>query len=320
MQESHTAEFPKRKSRLRLRHLFGGVLLLTAGLVFWGVVLARPSVQNPLWKGRPLSYWLRQNDYAVHADALSALGTNAMPYLLRELQARNPFYARWGGACLPEFTDWDFARSRRYHSALALQLLDTNAAPILLDIALASPMCVAQGELGMECAMVLQRLETPASRRLKDARLNQALRAPEASLRRNACRVFYFGTKPTPDQLEQMVELLGDPDDSVRAAAVRALGVWGQTNSAIEPLLAAALQDRHPGVRRLAAVAIIGRSNAVSLLPALREAYVREPSMPRPTNDVDFLFRGPDVLSPKEQRVGFFQVIRYLDPAARYPH
>lgn len=320
-QASDNSASKQEKPRTRLRFWWGGGLLLALAVgMVWGLSSRfRPFVQNPVWNGRRLSYWMRQ-DIASSRAALHELGSNAMPYLLRELQAKNGLFPRLGAAVGPELTDWDFARQRRYQAALALQYLDTNAVPMLLDTALAAPVCASEGELGLECAMALNRLETPASRRIKDTRLGMALRAPQAALRRNACRIFYFGTKPNEEQLAQIVRLLGDPEDSVRAAAARALGLWGGTNAPVVLSLVGALQDRHPGVRRLAAVAIGSHgSNAADYLPALRDAFVREPSMPQPTNDVDFLFHGSNVLSIQEQRIGFFYAMKQIDPTVRPP-
>jgi hypothetical protein len=294
-------------------------------LVFLALVLTLlfksffPAAKEPVWQGHPLSHWVNSSQYG---PALQALGTNALPFLFQELQAKNSALSRLGESVFRRFIDlnWDGAGVRRYYAAIGLQYLDTNAAPALLDAVLSGPMLDAEGDLVRESAFELNRLYTPASQRIILARLTDALRSPDPVWRRNACMVFWFGTKPTSEHMDQISKLTRDADDTVRAAAMRALARWHNDDAVAIPALLAALKDNHPAVRLLAGMAIGSRgTNAASLVPDLQAAYTHEPSLPRPMNDVDILFKGSNALSVQNLRSWFAQDIKQIDPIAKPP-
>jgi len=86
------------------------------------------------------------------------------------------------------------------------------------------------------------------------ASLDRFLDDPDARVRRGALLAAVFG----PDDLPALLELLGDPEPPVRAAACRALGSTGA--EAVAPLLAERLRSGEP-VEQAAAV------QALALLP-----------------------------------------------------
>jgi hypothetical protein len=297
-----------------------GLLILAIGFGFLATQVAGSAARAPVWQGHTLSFWMRRGG-PQYVAAMNALGTNALPWLLQELQARNSLPSRLGEKLFSRWIDinWDAAGYRRYLAQIALQYLDTNAAPALLDAVFARPMIVGVGELGSEAAFALTRLSTPASERIKEARLNQAVHSPDREHRRSACLVFAMGNKPTADQMVVVSGLAHDTDVRVRAAAMRVL-FWQHNEAAAVPALLAGLQDPHPAVRLLASQAIEQRgTNAASLVPALQAAYAREPSLPRATNEADFLYRGDQTLSSTSLCSAIAWAIRQIDPAATIP-
>ena len=69
------------------------VILASAGLLVVGSLPPR----EPLYQGKPLSYWLQgcigtnpsSRSWRQSTDAVQAIGTNAIPTLLRLLQAQD---------------------------------------------------------------------------------------------------------------------------------------------------------------------------------------------------------------------------------------
>ena len=150
MNEPQVGESVQRKVHVRPgRLILWAALILAAGFGFRATQKAGSAARAPFWQGHALSYWMNHGG-PQYVAAMNALGTNALPWLLQELQARNSLPSRLGEKLLHRWIDinWDAAGNRRYYAAIALQYLDTNAAPALLDAVLARPMVVGVGELG----------------------------------------------------------------------------------------------------------------------------------------------------------------------------
>src|SRR4051812_21119456 len=81
--------------RKRFRIILAIVIAALVGGAVWQVV--RPRQREPVYQGKPLSFWLgapySNRDYRVTTreveEALSQIGTNAIPTLLQSLRAKD---------------------------------------------------------------------------------------------------------------------------------------------------------------------------------------------------------------------------------------
>ena len=121
---------PDRELRLNRSLLW---FLVLATIPFW----KKRAVEVPIYQGRPLTYWAEQHPTNYY-EACRALGTNALPYLLSELEARDPaprvLLQKIASSILPIGEVFTRAGHRKYYAQLGLQQLDTNALPTLLDL------------------------------------------------------------------------------------------------------------------------------------------------------------------------------------------
>ena len=95
--------------------------LAVACLLAWMILSTGSS--EPIYQGRRLGSWLRGHPREYY-PAVLAIGTNALPYLLAELQATDSARSEWGERLLAKASlspFWRTARDRRYHAALGLQ-------------------------------------------------------------------------------------------------------------------------------------------------------------------------------------------------------
>ena len=203
----------------------GGILLFiiaAMGIVVWPRL--GPNPLDPIYEKHRLSYWLNGHPREYH-PAVRALGTNAMPYLLSELQVTDPAWLQWAEKLLG-LVDigplWDTSEMHHYHARLALQILDTNALPALIDVVFDRPMQMADGNLGYEAAKAMSWLASPAAKDAIQQQLSVAMQSPDAAMRRNACLAIAAGNGCTPENAARLAVLTRDDDYDVRAAAMRA--------------------------------------------------------------------------------------------------
>ena len=136
-----------RRSRWQIAVFIAALFLLA-----WVFFLGRSG--EPVYQGRRLGSWLRGHPKEYH-PAVRTLGTNALPYLLAELQATDSQVSRWGQDVLAKASIgpfWRTARDRRYHARLGLQILDTNGAPTLVGRVFLQSMRIAEGDPGWGAA------------------------------------------------------------------------------------------------------------------------------------------------------------------------
>src|SRR5262245_6033886 len=111
-----------------------GIVLLVAALFCWLLV---PSKPEPVWKGKSLSEWTTQLHFfdgnaEITADAaILNIGSQAVPYLVRDLRNKDNWYAArwiWLYAKLPPSLQRRFRKpvlphELRYHATHGLELL-----------------------------------------------------------------------------------------------------------------------------------------------------------------------------------------------------
>jgi len=317
MSLEHSTTSDGKRFRYRLCWIIVVALVVLVG---W---LLLPATGEPTWQGKTLRQWMRGHpkDYW---PAVQAMGTNAIPFLLSELQHKDSALASMGQEAFRRFLDssppWETAQTRRYHARLALQILDTNAVPALLDALFREPFRLQEGHITCEAAYAFGWLASPAAREQVRHYLGKGLEDPDIQKRRNACMAFYAGFRGGDSETHKLVELTRDPEPLVRAAATRGLIMWQTNEVEVVPALAARLDDPQAAVRRLAIEALTGRkTNAIAALVALQAAYRNEHTRASLYDDVDDLFRGNAVLSPQQNQWGIFHAIQSIAPGTPVP-
>ncbi len=289
-----------------------------------GILLIRTArVSEPRYEGKTLRRWLRGHprDYQ---PVIRAMGTNALPFLLSEIRRRDPLPHRFLEECLRTILDarapWETARDRRYHARLALQILDTNAVPVLLGAVFSEPMHLDEGNLPFAAAEALTWMASTEAGAQAAGALTEALESADPERCRNACLAIGHGFRLGDKTARRLIRLLSHDEARVRAAATRALIPRQTVETEVLPALVARLDDEQAAVRRLAIDALgVRGSDAVAAVPALRAAWLSEPKRSRRTDPVDDLYHGDQTLSAAEVRGSIRWAIRQIDPQAPLP-
>jgi hypothetical protein len=305
--------------KLRRNHLWF-VLIPLVILISW---LLLPSTKEPVWQGKTLRQWMRGHP-GEYVPALQAMGTNAIPFLFSQLQYQDSAPAKMVEEalrrCLDSIPPWETARMRRYHARLALQILDTNAVPALLQVLFQEPFQLKEGHITWEAANAFGWLNSPAAREQVRRELSIALDDPDVQKRRSACMAFYAGFRGNDSETHKLVERTRDSEPLVRAAATRGLIMWQSNEVEVIPALVARLDDPQAAIRRLAIEGLTSRTtNAIAALPALQAAYKKELTRTSLKDDVDDIFRGNAVLSPQENQWGIRYAIQHIAPGTPLP-
>jgi hypothetical protein len=112
--------------------------ILAVGVIA-GCLMLFSGPREPRHEGRSLSYWARRSHQPEAQRALTAMGTNALPFLIEWLDEEPTQFDAWlrrAGQRLPNSLQpdpWPFG-SRRDNAAHALGLLGTNAIPAIPEL------------------------------------------------------------------------------------------------------------------------------------------------------------------------------------------
>ena len=240
-------------------------LVSVVAVVIAALRLANPSAREPMFEGRPLSYYLDKQTYGelrTERDARESIrdfGTNAVPSLIEILNAReSQFKAKLRGILqsqpLIRFQSTPLSVRQR-QAALACAELGPMAAPAIPSLLpfvddpdLAPAAIAALAMIGPVTFPVLTnallagipaaRIEAAGDLRYMLPReqavppLLQALRDPLPNVRANAAgSLGFLGSNPTT-VVPALMACLADTDLSVRTSAVQALGWFGQNATA----------------------------------------------------------------------------------------
>jgi HEAT repeat protein len=278
-----------------------------------------------MYQGRRLGSWLRGHP-KEYVPAVHAVGTNALPYLLAELQATDSEPARFVERMLAKVSMgpfWRTARDRHYRARLALQILDTNAVPALMNMMFSQPIRMEDGNAAWSASSALTFVDSPAAKVQISERLSDAMRSTDVEQRRNACLALPVGPDPGEELARLLIACSADTNATVRAAAMRALifNVW--RNEIVIPALISRLEDEQAKVRRLAIVTLsIRKTNAAAAVLPLNIAYSNELTRPSLRDDLGdgVPFRGyTNALSAREIRRAIREAIKIIDPNAPLP-
>jgi hypothetical protein len=238
------------------------VLALVAGGMGWLLLSFGP--RDPVYKGKPLSYWLEGYDspgaanyppnhpnaptYQEASEAVRALGTNAIPTLLRQLRRRD---SKAKEAFMNLLRRQHFIKVSPPSTTQYIEPLDgfqdvgvgaSNAVPQLVALFERDPSPVPQ----MAIPAILGDIGSAAEAAVPA--MLQGMRHTNAVVRNNA---IYALRKINADPnlvLPELVKSLKDPDILVRAQAIRSLRDFS--------------------------------TNAKTAMPALLELWRKEPPLP----------------------------------------
>lgn len=250
-----------------------GIFILLGSAMVAGTVYAASTLgpREPVVGGKKLSTWVEEyersipkpeydGDPKMRARAESAvrrIGTNALPWLLQELSAKE---ATRGDELPTNFYSGQ-AIGRRWVAATAFAILGSfandvtpNLIPLLDDKQTSYTAATALGGIGGGSIPVL----------------TQALTNTHACARESAARVLgLFGAK-AQSAIPALIRCAADKDDSVRGFATFSLGQIGREPDVVVPVLIMNLRDSYHSARWNAACALGNFGDqAKAAIPAL---------------------------------------------------
>ncbi|HUR47834.1 MAG TPA: HEAT repeat domain-containing protein [Candidatus Saccharimonadales bacterium] len=216
------------------------------------------SSAEPSYKGHRLSYWLEANTYKAGVsrheaqEALRHIGTNALPFLLRDLAAQP---GRWemrvtGLKRMIGLGTEDKSRARAAHAALAFETLGERAAPSIADL---NAMLYSPTNLDRYFpAAALAGIGAPALPVFLAALTNRNPNVQVAVIQA-------FGALGTNGSIAApvLIQTLSDQDWGVRQAAASLLGLSGIDPRVVVPALINTLADSNRFVRSMAGYSLI---------------------------------------------------------------
>jgi peptidoglycan/xylan/chitin deacetylase (PgdA/CDA1 family) len=253
------------------------VFVLGVALVALSFYASRPRAPDPVYEGKRLSEWLDrvyahndQTEVDEAAAAIRHIGTNAVPFLLQELQAEAPFWVRTIQRIegrLPFSIDLPSADTRIGRAITGFVILGATAAPAiprLTEVMLHAPTQNATAAV-------------------------EALRLAGGT---NAVPIFIRGltnlagwpqvwtaqalgslTNYSAPAVPALLANLASSDATVRSSCASALGKIASQSELVVPALTKLLADPDRNVRRSAASALGEfKGSALPAVPALRVA------------------------------------------------
>lgn len=234
----------------RLRIL--GIILIAAAVVFLAWLVLFPHTPDPVYQGKALSQWVAtpnpgRYDASGSASAIVAvrqMGTNALPFLIREFRSRDaliwrilpgPLYRlKMTGRIRTLFGPT--ADERQQRAGYFLEMLGPVAKPVIPALS----ECLDRPDIAMQAVDVLGNHGQGAYVSL----------GPEATL--------------------PLLKAMTNGNPVVRLTAVNALGLLGTRPDLVVPVLINALKDPDPHVRLMTVYAFGGyRMDSATIVPAL---------------------------------------------------
>jgi peptidoglycan/xylan/chitin deacetylase (PgdA/CDA1 family) len=267
---------------MKSRRRIGFSIALLACLLF--VLAGNYLSDEPEYEGRRLSEWLRElpapesgfagRDMAARF-AVNFIGTNAIPHLLRSLQARDHGWKAGAAHWLHEKFDMDtlsdLADAERERAIRGFRALGRTAEPAIP--ALEQLVIGADKEDAYYAVNALQAIGTPQTMPV----IFRAITNEDAILREGAqISVGNFRSHAAP-AVGLLVKNLAASEKSVRAQAANAIGQIGMEPDIAVPHLIRSLEDSYPLVVRNAILALANYgTNAIGALPKLNKLAMED--------------------------------------------
>lgn len=262
------------------------LLVLAAALLLF--LFFRPAPPEPTHAGRPLRDWLvefdhgsRTTNYAAASAAIRAMGTNALPALIRYLRLKDPPFNRqriklkarlkmrgrpggeyalfWhrraatacgelGEAGAPAFPAMAEAMQENQAAqdvAFALSRMLPASAPVLTNVVATGPTIARY----RAADVLLTAYSHPSIEEMARTALLQALQDTNAGLRATAASALKYWNKRLDLVVPALTRVLSDPDVNARGNAATALGQMGSAAKPAVPELIKLLNDTnaYPG-------------------------------------------------------------------------
>ena len=231
----------------------------TIALIAFGalplLVLLSALPLEPHYKGRPLSYWVlvnggvRRDDHYDPKYAISQIGSNAVPYLLKWMKQKPSSRQIWFrnfktmhpfmGKFVPE---WMTGKSIELRARYAVQAFECLGEAGCSAIAELWQVATNQTDLYMagHATYALCNMGAKATPALLTIVTNrQVYDRPSI--------VYYFGKSGTVQAIPALLRCLHDPDPHVCSSAAAALGQLKQESATVVPALVELLE--HPNSR-----------------------------------------------------------------------
>jgi hypothetical protein len=263
--------------------LMAGCVVALAGFIYE----YRSPNRKPTYEGHPASYWFRPGGELKGEEAFQTMGSNAVPYLVSQLNYRESPLARFYGTNFFRLPAWyrqrvgppspwtDFGRHR--YALLMLSALGSSAATAVPDITRMlkddpNPFIRAQA------AFVLGGIGPAAKPALPALRgIAKGSNAPN-EVRVNAAEALW----PIDHQCDLVMPYrfaaLNSTNDSLRWEAISFLGDYGPLSKTAVPTLIEIVAHHKDERFRAKAATTLGRigPDASAAIPALQEALKDE--------------------------------------------
>jgi hypothetical protein len=294
------------RCRVTKRSLLVSALLFPAAIILFSAVFSS-RVPPPMHNGKPLTYWAKQHP-SKYYEAVRALGTNALPYLLAELDARDAAPARLLQRVISRVISmgevFTHAKHRRYYARLGLQQLDTNAVPALLGLFVNNPSnrFTPISNENFDVAWALSWTTSREAETMKLATFTNLLASADLSEKILACNGFSYTLSGLPPEnvTSAIFELAGHPDPRLRQAAIIFFSHHSTDREREVPLLVKAVSDPNEAVGRFALNALQFRdTDFSSIVPGLLTTYSN--------------------MAPSQLRNEVGQALRRMEPTLRLP-
>ncbi|MEW6303095.1 MAG: HEAT repeat domain-containing protein [Verrucomicrobiota bacterium] len=269
------------------KRLFMGlaVLCLVAVVATWAWRATHREAEH---EGKPVSHWVEQlANPKVHVldrvkaeDAMYALGSNAVPVLVKLLRREESIYARSRAAVAPALSEGIL---RRLPEPLPAVNYRRTAARLLGNLGPASGPAVpelvrAVGDPDRQVrGYSYEALRRAASTPVVVAALAQALRIPDETIRVFAAGELSLYDNDAAPALPVLIATLEDPDATVRLNVIHTLGRIGREATNAIPALVQLLDEPKVEVRLSAATTIVrldarqGKVAVPALLDVVRQ-------------------------------------------------
>jgi hypothetical protein len=308
-------------ARVGLRWIAAMVL---GGLVIWVVIGQWQSIE-PRYQGKRLGVLLK-GDPIEYVPAMMAIGTNALPYLLQEIQARDSGLSRLGIGLFHRWLDspppWKTARDRKHRARIGLGVLDSNAVPALLNMAFSKPLRAQDGDPSLEAVLILAEFPSGAARIPTRRAVVEALDSGDAVRQWNASWIVALGGATLDTNLLERLTLLARSEDPrLRWVAVRgAIAVRSSIQPEARSLFLERLADEQVAIRLEAISGLrLPKSNAAEAIAALRRAFDEEAQKPRKADPTRDWFEGGRAESVDEVQWEINKAILSIERTAKLP-
>jgi len=234
-------------------------LSVAAMSVVVAVLLVASRTREPIYQEKRLSEWLEDFDSFFEVErrknaeeALRQMGTNVLPFLVRELRARDSWLKRKMLKLTPKpllvrMPITVFAHVRRERAVAGFRALGTFGRPALPELS----GLLNDKETASYAARAICQMGNDAVPPLMDA-----LNSREPAVRSAAAEGLYWLKSDAAPTVPALMAKLKDEQESVRCSAASALGNIGQRGESVIPPLLNALNDPSSSVRDQAVWAI----------------------------------------------------------------